>query len=78
MPPVALRAHYDGEKVVLDEPATLPANASLLVMVLPVEGETSESAWLRAAAASDAYAFLHSPQEDIYSETDGKPLRDEV
>jgi hypothetical protein len=78
MSPVALRAHYDGEKVVLDEPAKLPANAPLLVMVMPPDGEISEAAWLRAAAASDAYAFLHDPQEDIYSLDDGRPLRDEV
>jgi hypothetical protein len=79
MPTVALPAHYDGERIVLDQPYDLPVNASLVVTVLPsaAEGE-SEAAWLRAAAASDAFAFLANPAEDIYTMADGKPFRDAV
>ena len=73
MPMVALRAHYDGERIILDEPYELPANSSLMVTVLPVSPDgDSESTWLRAAMSSDAFAF--HPAEDIYAITHGKPF----
>lgn len=79
MPTVALQAHYDGEKIVLDEPFNLPAHAALMVTVLPAAAEPeSEAAWLRASAASDAFAFLADPAEDIYTLKDGEPFRDAV
>ena len=77
MPTVALRAHYDGERIILDEPYELPANSRLMVTVLPVSQDgDSENAWLRAAMSSGAFAFLADPAEDIYSINDGKPLCD--
>ena len=79
MPTVALQAHYNGEHIVLDEPYDLPANASLIVTLLPSSSAAeSEDAWLRAAASSDAFAFLADPVEDIYTTTDGEPFRDAV
>ena len=57
MPTVALQAHYDGEKIVLDEPFQIPAHAALIVTVLPAASEPesdTEEAWLRATASSDA------------------------
>ena len=77
MPAVTLQAHYDGRHIVLDEPYDLPANASLMVTVLPSSSDTdSEEAWLRAASSSDAFAFLADPAEDIYTLVDGEPCRD--
>ena len=79
MPTVALQAHYDGEHIVLDEPYPLPANASLMVTLLPSTSDAdSEDAWLRAAASSEAFAFLADPAEDIYTAADGEPFRDAV
>ena len=79
MPTVTLQAHYDGRHIVLDEPYNLPANAPLMVTVLPSSSDTdSEEVWLRAAASSDAFAFLGDPAEDIYTATDGEPFRDAV
>ena len=79
MPTVALQAHYDGEHIVLDEPYDLPANASLMVTLLPSTSDSdSEDAWLRATASSDAFAFLADPAEDIYTAADGEPFRDAV
>ena len=79
MPTVALQAHYNGEHIVLDEPYDLPANASLIVTLLPsLSAAESEDAWLRAAVSSDAFAFLADPAEDIYTTTDGEPFRDAV
>jgi hypothetical protein len=77
MPTVALRAHFDGERIVLDEPYDLPVDSSLMVTLLPsVPDGDSEEAWLRAAASSNALAFLADPAEDIYAVTDGHPFRD--
>lgn len=81
MPPVALQAHFDGEQIVLDEPFDLPPRAPLIVTVLPVStgAETdSEVGWLPASTASDAFAFLGDPAEDIYTVEDGEPFRDAV
>jgi hypothetical protein len=79
MPTVALRAHYDGKKIVLDEPFDLPTDAPLIVTVLPAASEPeTEEVWLRAVASSDAFAFLADPAEDIYTEKDGEPFRDAI
>ncbi len=77
MPTIALRAHFDGERIVLDEPFDLPANTPLMVTLLPPASHAepdSEEAWLRAAGSSEAFAFLADPAEDIYSPEDGEPL----
>jgi hypothetical protein len=81
MATVALRAHFDGKHVVLDEPYDLEPNASLLVTVLePVAASgpgfdpDSEEFWLRAVGSSESFAFLANPAEDIYSATDGEPF----
>ena len=79
MPTIALQAHYDGERIVLDEPFDLPVNVPLIVSVLPAAAEAegeSEEAWLRAAASSDAFAFLSDPAEDVYTAADGEPFVD--
>jgi len=76
MPTIAIPAHFDGKQIVLDEPYDLPANASLLVTVLPSAGDASreEETWLAGAASSDAFDFLADAAEDIYTLADGKPL----
>ena len=77
MPTVTLQAHYDGRQIVLDEPYELPANAPLMVTVLPSSSDTdSEEAWLQAVSSSEAFAFLADPAEDIYTLADGEPFRD--
>ena len=77
MPKAALQAHYDGEKIVLDEPFDLPTHAPLIVTVLPAASEPeSEEGWLRATTSSGAFAFLADPAEDIYTVKDGEPFRD--
>jgi hypothetical protein len=79
MPMIALQAHYDGRHIVLDEPYDLPANASLVVTLLPGTLDAdSEEAWLRAASSSDAFDFLRDPAEEVYTVKDGEPFRDAV
>ena len=47
--PVSIPAHFDGERILLDEPVELERNARLLVTVLP-QGEAERVAWLRLSA----------------------------
>lgn len=56
MPSVTLKAHYDGERIQLDEPFDLPRNAALLVTVL-AEGNGDRVAWFAASKAALARAF---------------------
>ena len=79
MPTVTLQAHYDGRHIILDESYDLPANANLMVTLLPSSSDTdSEEDWLRAASSGDAFAFLADPAEDIYTVADGEPFRDAI
>jgi hypothetical protein len=55
MKAVALTAHFDGEKVQLDEPFQLDAHARLLVVVLPPDDE--RQAWLQFSASQLAKAY---------------------
>lgn len=60
MPTISLKAHYDGTQIVLDEKFDLPANAALIVTVLPAESdreysERAEWATLSASALARAY-----------------------
>lgn len=51
------------------------ARATAWAKASGVDG-AAKPAWWRAAAASDAFAFLADPAEDIYTPEDGEPLRD--
>ena len=77
MPTIALQAHFDGERIVLDEKFDLPINTALMVTVLPqpaqVETHSGEE-WLPAVAANGAFTFLDDPAEDIYTREDGEPF----
>lgn len=57
MPSITLKAHYDGERILLDEPFNLPVNASLMVTILPSFNNENES-WVNIAmkGLSDAYS----------------------
>jgi hypothetical protein len=65
-----LKAHYDGNAIVLDDPATLPAGMELVVLV-PEAGETFEEwreDWLRFSAEGLARAY--GDDEPAYTEAD--------
>jgi hypothetical protein len=57
-PVVTLRAHFDGERIRLDEPYTLSPGAKLLVAVLPGAEPDDREAWraLSARRLEDAYS----------------------
>ena len=47
----------------------------MVTLLQNAQTDISELAWVKAAAASDAFAFLSDPAEDIYSATDGEPFQ---
>jgi hypothetical protein len=55
MPTAILKAHYNGERIVLDEPFVLPDNAPLMVTVFSPDAERSEWAALGAQGLARAY-----------------------
>jgi len=65
MPTVSLRAHYDGERIQLDEPFELPRDASLLVTVLPRDENGDRAAWI--AAAKQALSRAYGEDEPEYT-----------
>lgn len=69
MPSVILKAHYDGEHIVLDEPFELPAHVPLMVTVFAPDAERSEWAALGAQSLTRAY----SDDEPEYTMADLKP-----
>jgi hypothetical protein len=70
MPAVTLKAHFNGKQIVLDEPFDLPADAPLMVTVLPAQNSTDNAQWqcLAAAALTRAYG----EDEPDYSAADVK------
>jgi hypothetical protein len=71
MPTVSLKAHYDGEHIVLDERYDLPFNAALIVTLLPPAAGSGSEEWRYAAATGLARAY--SDDEPEYSLADVKP-----
>ena len=68
MPTIALRAHYDGKQILLDEHYELPLNAQLMVTVLaPIIGHERE-AWASLSERKLAAAF--GDDEPEYSALD--------
>jgi hypothetical protein len=68
---ITLNAHYDGERILLDEPYELPVNAPLLVTIVSPELSEERDRWARFAAQSLARAY--SDNEPEYTIGDCKP-----
>jgi hypothetical protein len=69
MTTVALSAHFDGQKIELDEPYRLPENSRLVVVVLPADDERQE--WSHLAAQQLARAYGDAEPE--YTTADLRP-----
>ena len=65
MEPITLRAHFDGNQIVLDEPIELEPNTELVVTVVPRASDGEREAWTRLALESLARAY--SDDEPAYS-----------
>jgi len=63
---VTLKAHYDGEKICLDEPFELRANTPLLVTIPQANAESQDrEEWFALAKA--AFARTYGVDEPDYS-----------
>ncbi len=74
MPTVILKAHYDGEHIVLDEPFEFPPNASLVVTVVPPETaqtDNERSAW--SVLGAQCLARAYGDAEPEYTLDDLQP-----
>ncbi|MBD2772923.1 hypothetical protein [Iningainema tapete] len=59
----------------LEQPLFVAKSSRVRVILLfPETEEIDEQEWLKAAATNPVFAFLHDPEEDIYTLEDGKPL----
>jgi hypothetical protein len=57
MPSVTLKAHYDGQAILLDEPYSLPANARLLITLVEPEPDTDRAVWAGLSLSGLARAY---------------------
>jgi hypothetical protein len=57
MPAVSLRAHFDGERIQLDEPFDLQTDVPLLVTILADETDKDREAWLAVGCHALARGF---------------------
>ncbi|MHB0980484.1 MAG: hypothetical protein ACYC5Q_10535 [Thermoleophilia bacterium] len=73
---LTLRAHYDGEHIVLDEPYDLPTNAPLAVTVLapaPSEHDRERERASWAALSAQSLARAYGDDEPEYTVADLRP-----
>jgi hypothetical protein len=61
--------------LILDESLPIEGPKRVRVIILlGEEEELGEASWLKAASSNEAFDFLKSPEEDIYTMADGKPF----
>ncbi len=73
MPTVILKAHYDGQRIVLDEPFELATNSPLMLTVLPAEADPlsrERAEW--SALGAQALARAYGDNEPEYTLADIK------
>lgn len=70
MPTVTLKAHYDGERILLDESYPLPPDACLLVTLIEPSPDLERQPWFDVAGQGLAAAYGDS--EPNYGLTDLK------
>lgn len=71
MPTIMLKAHYDGERILLDEPFDIPPNTPLMVTVLSTTETELGDDWV--LAARKALASAYNGDEPEYGPDDLRP-----
>ncbi len=62
-------------QIQLDNPLPQDKSSRVRVILLMSEEEDlSEKTWLGAVSNNPSFAFLHDPEEDIYTLEDGQPV----
>ena len=62
----------------LDNPLKIINQRVKIILLIPEKDDINDSVWLQAISLNSAFNFLHDKGEDIYSITDGEPIRDEA
>ncbi|MBM4044570.1 MAG: hypothetical protein FJ279_05610 [Planctomycetes bacterium] len=57
MEPKTIRAHFDGNQILLDEPCELEPNVKLIITVLPKSSDEERQDWVRLSLESLARAY---------------------
>ena len=70
MPTVTLKAHYDGERILLDEVYPLPPDARLLVTLIEPSPEFERQSWFDLAG--EGLAAAYGDHEPDYGRADLK------
>ena len=61
----------------LDRPFPQDTPNRVRVILLMPEDDLNEQTWSSAIAINPSFAFLHDPEEDIYTLEDGQPVNHE-
>ncbi|ELS04720.1 hypothetical protein Xen7305DRAFT_00044560 [Xenococcus sp. PCC 7305] len=61
-------------QIQLDHPLAQSKPSRVRVIVLMPEEDDLNEAWLGAMSTNPSCAFLHDPEEDIYTLEDGQPV----
>jgi hypothetical protein len=64
MPAGTLKAHFDGKRILLDEPFEIPANTRLMMTALPATEAAAGTDWIHAV--SKAFSGAYGPDEPEY------------
>ncbi|MBN1999813.1 hypothetical protein JW935_19815 [candidate division KSB1 bacterium] len=68
----------ENNQLLLDNPVPHHRKGKVrLIILLPDEDEIIETEWLAAASSNPVFDFLNDPQEDIYTNADGKPFNNQ-
>ena len=59
---ISIPAHFDGERILLDEPFELEPNTKLIVTVLP-KRDTEDESWHRVSGKRIEYAYSEDEEE---------------
>lgn len=71
MPSLALKAHFDGKQILVDEPYSLSPSSRLMVLVMPENSDEANSTQMDMAAACLNRAYGDNELE--YSLADLRP-----
>jgi hypothetical protein len=62
----------------IDKPLRVVNKRVKIILLMQEDGDVSDEEWLYAASANPAFDFLNEEAENIYTVSDGKPMKDEA